>query len=214
MPNKWVAMGVLFLMLVVSLMLYPFLPEQVPVHWSIQGIADSFAHKSIAVFLLPILTLVILLLARLTMTLTAFQARYGEAGRTHTFMLNAILGFLGFTHIVMLLMALSPQRPMLRLLIAGVGILLAALGNVMGRLRPNPMFGFRFFWTLDDEEVWRRTHRVGGRWLFVSGLVIALAAWVLPLETTFLLLMVLMLGGSLALAYMSRELWLQRQSGA
>ena len=214
MSNKRFLIGVLALMIVFSAVLYPFLPEQVPVHWSIQGVPDSFAHKSIAVLLLPMLTLGIMLLSRLMMSLTAFREKYGEAHDTHSFIMNAIVLFFAFTHVVMLLLSLSPQSGMLRLFIVGVGILLAALGNVMGRLRPNPMFGFRFPWTLNDEVVWRRTHRVGGRWLFVSGLVIALAAWVLPLETTFLLVVVLILGGSLALAYMSRQLWLQRHSGA
>ena len=68
MPNKRFLIGVLVLMIVFNMMLYPFLPEQVAVHWSIQGVPDSFAQKSIAVLLLPMLMLGIMLLSRLMMS--------------------------------------------------------------------------------------------------------------------------------------------------
>ncbi|MCB9460261.1 MAG: SdpI family protein [Anaerolineaceae bacterium] len=213
MSSKRIPIVVSILMIVFSLIIYPFLPEQVAVHWSIQGVPDTFAHKSIAVLLIPSLMLALLLIGRLSMILTASQKHDAEASKTYAFMVNAIVLFLGFTHVAMLLMPLVPGQAILRLFVMGLGVLFAALGNVMGRLRPNLMFGFRFFWTLDDEEVWRHTHRMGGRWLFVSGLVIAVAALIFPLNTVFLLLMVLLVGGGLALAYLSHDLWSQRHSG-
>ncbi|MCA9902709.1 MAG: SdpI family protein [Anaerolineae bacterium] len=199
-------------MLLISLMLYPSLPDQVPVHWSIQGKPDSFAPKALAVLLLPALTLILLLVGRLSMTRIAFERRYGEARETQRFMINAIVVFLGFMHALMLVTALNPDVPLARVYVIGLGGLCVALGNVMGRLRPNPLFGIRFPWTLSDETVWRRTHRVGGRWLFMSGLVLMLATLVLSPESIFVLALGLLLGGAVCLAYASRALWLERHS--
>ena len=44
-----------------------------------------------------------------------------------------------------------------------VGTLLVVLGGVMGRRRPNWTTGIRTPWTLADERVWDKTHRVAGR---------------------------------------------------
>ncbi|HVC36929.1 MAG TPA: SdpI family protein [Gammaproteobacteria bacterium] len=49
-----------------------------------------------------------------------------------------------------------------------IGLLFVILGNYMGKLRKNFFIGIRTPWTLASDEVWVRTHRLGG-WLFVAG---------------------------------------------
>ncbi|MCC6614079.1 MAG: SdpI family protein [Anaerolineae bacterium] len=212
MPTKRLTIAVVGLMLLISLILYPSLPEQVAVHWSIQGAPDTWMDKALAVLLLPIMTLALLLIGRLSMVRIAFEQRYGEARETHRFMIDAIVIFFGFIHVLMLVSALNPDVPIARVYVIGMGGLCMALGNVMGRLRPNPLFGIRVPWTLNDEEVWRRTHRVGARWMFISGLVMMVSALALPLESIFILTMGLLLGGAACLIYASRALWLERHS--
>jgi uncharacterized membrane protein len=56
-----------------------------------------------------------------------------------------------------------------------VGVVLVVAGNVLPRLRPNNAMGIRTRWTLEDEAVWMRTHRVGGYFLLVFGAT--LIAW-------------------------------------
>ncbi len=40
------------------------------------------------------------------------------------------------------------------------------LGNYLGKVRKNFFIGIRTPWTLASDEVWNRTHRLGG-WIFV-----------------------------------------------
>jgi uncharacterized membrane protein len=44
------------------------------------------------------------------------------------------------------------------------------LGNYLGTFRPSYFIGIRTPWTLENEEVWRSTHRNGGRILFFGSL--------------------------------------------
>ena len=61
-----------------------------------------------------------------------------------------------------------------------VGLLLLVIGNYMGKVRKNFFVGIRTPWTLASDEVWMRTHHLGG-WLFVvGGLIIAVAGLVAP----------------------------------
>ena len=41
-----------------------------------------------------------------------------------------------------------------------MSILFIIIGNVMGRIRPTFFVGIRTPWTLADDEVWRKTHRL------------------------------------------------------
>ncbi len=49
-----------------------------------------------------------------------------------------------------------------------VGLLFVLIGNVMPRFQANYFVGVRTPWTLANEEVWRKTHHLGG-WSFVLG---------------------------------------------
>lgn len=54
-----------------------------------------------------------------------------------------------------------------RLVMIGVGLLFATLGNYLGKSKRNFFLGIRTPWTLASDEVWRRTHRLGG-WVMVG----------------------------------------------
>ncbi len=50
----------------------------------------------------------------------------------------------------------------------GLGLLFVVLGNYLPKIPRNWFIGIRVPWTIASEEVWKRTHRLGG-WLFVIG---------------------------------------------
>jgi len=54
------------------------------------------------------------------------------------------------------------------------GAFFAALGNYMQAMRPNYFVGIRTPWTLESEEVWKNTHRLGGKIWMAGGIVIIL----------------------------------------
>jgi uncharacterized membrane protein len=51
---------------------------------------------------------------------------------------------------------------------------------VLPRARPNWFFGIRTPWTLTNDRVWTRTHRVGGYAMTAAGLLVVLAAIAFP----------------------------------
>jgi len=69
--------------------------------------------------------------------------------------------------------ALDPAFDVLRTVFLAVAVLLVVVGNVLGKLRQNHLFGVRTPWTLGDERVWDKTHRVTGWTMVLAGLVLA-----------------------------------------
>ena len=50
-----------------------------------------------------------------------------------------------------------------------LGIVFIVLGNYMPLFRQNFFAGIKTPWALADEEIWNRTHRIGGRCWFACG---------------------------------------------
>ena len=67
-------------------------------------------------------------------------------------------------------------------------------GNDMGRFRQNYFAGIRTPWTLADERVWRKTHRVGARWMMMVGVFDMILIPILPLPLAGIVFLVSILG--------------------
>ena len=47
-----------------------------------------------------------------------------------------------------------------------VGVVMIIIGNYLPKCKQNYTMGIKLPWTLDDEDNWNRTHRLGG-WIYV-----------------------------------------------
>ena len=92
----------------------------------------------------------------------------------------ATLTLLLAVHLAMLTYALGLHVDMTRGVVVCVGVLIAVIGNLLGKVRYNYVFGIRTPWTLSDERVWDRTHRFAGRAMVLGGLFMLIAGLVTP----------------------------------
>jgi len=60
-----------------------------------------------------------------------------------------------------------------------VGLLFIFLGNLLPKVPKNYFIGIRTPWTLSSEDIWQRTHRLGG-WCFVISGVLMVIRGLLP----------------------------------
>ena len=58
-----------------------------------------------------------------------------------------------------------------RWVLIGVTLLFLLLGNYFGKLKPNYFISIRTPWTLENEENWRKTHRLSGMIWVVGSLI-------------------------------------------
>jgi uncharacterized membrane protein len=89
-----------------------------------------------------------------------------------------------------------------------LGLLFAALGNVLPKSRPGFFVGIRTPWTITSTDNWIATHRLGGKLMVLAGLIVVLAALVPLADTTRLaILLVALLGAALVPIVYSYLLW-------
>lgn len=186
------------IMLAVALILYPSLPEELPRQWGIGGEVNSTWHKFYAVSVMPIIALLIWVGTYILPKVDPRRESYEKFGGFYMRFRVTLVVFILGVHIVTLTQYDNPDA-VVRLIFFGIGAILAVLGNELGRVRQTWFFGIRTPWTLADERVWKRTHRIGGRWFVAVGVLNMLTSLMLPEIPMFIIFMVSVLGISLGL---------------
>jgi len=69
-----------------------------------------------------------------------------------------------------------------RLLFSGICLIVAALSLplILGRVRPNPVYGFRTPRTLSSPEIWYPANAYAGRALFIASVISGICYWLAP----------------------------------
>lgn len=143
------------------------IPAEVPVHWNSSGEIDGYGSKWTTILINLGLYPLLLLIPRIDprkKNYTLFSGSYFKIR-------FAIHLFMSVLDIMLLLVASGADIPMERIVITGMLLLFTVLGNYMTSIRPNYFVGVRTPWTLENEEVWKKTHQVAGKLWFWAGLL-------------------------------------------
>src|SRR6185436_13038734 len=165
--------------LVATLIIYPQLPEKIPIHWNIHGVVDGYGGRTWSL-LTPAILVGILLLFWVIPWLSPKHFEVDSFRSTYWFIVLVMTGLFVYIHGLLMWAAWSGKVDITRPMLAGILVMFALLGNVLGKVRRNFYVGVRTPWTLASERVWNDTHRLAAK-LFVGAGIIGLAAVVLPL---------------------------------
>jgi uncharacterized membrane protein len=177
----WLAVSVVLAVAAVALTLgvwrFAELPERVPTHWNIEWKVDGTVSRDDFLPTFLILPGFMFGMVGLTLLLPLVSPRQFSVDGfrdTYAFCMALAQGLLLFLQVVFLLAAMNGGVPFGRLLVGGIMPFIVLLGNVLGKIRRNFWMGIRTPWTLADQGVWERTHRLGA-WLFVIAGLVGLA---------------------------------------
>jgi uncharacterized membrane protein len=181
--RRWLAPVLIVLTLAFSLFAFAKLPPRVPVHWNAGGTVDRYGSRLQGAFLLPAVMLGLWLLLRILPRIDPRRVNYEKFADTYELLVTSVVALLAVMHLAVVAAALGWPVSTSRLAPALVGLEFLVLGNALPRARPNWWFGIRTPWTLSNDRVWMRTHRVGGYLLAGAGLVLIVAATLPPVWT-------------------------------
>jgi uncharacterized membrane protein len=175
--NRWLLYNIVLTLAAFGVSLYlgwvrpDLLPQQVPIHWGIDGQPNQWVRGD---QVLPYLLIVpgfmagFVLLSLALPWLSPQQFAIDPFRNTYNYLMALLLTLFAYIHGVALAAGLGLPVNMNKVLIGGMFLFFALLGNVLGKVRRNFFIGVRTPWTLADETVWIRTHRVTA-WLWVPG---------------------------------------------
>lgn len=159
-----------------ALYLWPGLPDPMPSHWNAAGEVDGWMPKSWGVAVMPLAALGTFLLMKVIPHISPRGYRMDAFGGVLAKIQLALVAFMSVVAVVVLLEASGVDTNLDTVVFAGTGLLLIVIGNYLGKVRKNFFLGIRTPWTLASDEVWSRTHRLGGRLFMLGGLAMLIAA--------------------------------------
>lgn len=184
--KKWILpLGLIVTAVVISISVYGRMPDQIPIHWNAYGEPDNYASKPIALFLLPAFMLVTLLIVKLIPIIDPRRENLKKNIKDIDTVNFFIILTLFAIHVVTIIYNLDHEIDMTIVPSLIGGALFLIIGNYMPRFKHNYMIGLRTPWTLADENVWRKSQLVGGRIMFLAGLIMIFSGF-LPLPWMFI----------------------------
>jgi uncharacterized membrane protein len=143
------------------------LPHQLPIHFDVNGDPNGYGSKLLFILLPLGLYLLLLVLP----FIDPRKSNYDIFSSTY-FKLRVILCvFIGIIDTIIIYNTLHGIEKMGLLLPISVFLLFTLLGNYMGNFRPNYFVGIKVPWTLNNDVVWTRTHKLAAKLWFWGGLI-------------------------------------------
>lgn len=165
-------------MAVLAAVSYFYLPEQIPIHWNAAGEIDNFAGR-LFIFLPPVLGAGTVLLLKFTRRIDPRSDNYSRFQKSYDLFGVLLCGLFLVLEAVTIYSSFYPEVKLVDKVVPfSIGLMFLVIGNMMPKFRPNYFVGIKTPWTLANEEVWTKTHRMAGRLWFAGGLVIAAVSFI------------------------------------
>ena len=156
-------------------LLWDRLPLRMATHWGIDGIADGWSGKALAVFGL---SLILLAVHWLCVLVTAADRKNREQNRkVYALTLWIIPAASVFVCGTVYAAALGREVAAEVWTTLLLGLLFLVIGNYLPKCRQNRTIGIKVKWTLESEENWNATHRMAGKLWVACGLLFLVSAF-------------------------------------
>mgnify|MGYP002640019800 CR=1 FL=1 len=161
---------------------------QIPIHWNAQGEVDNYGSKAFGLLMGPGLIFFLSLLLAFIPRMEPRIENLQQSQKAYKVVWVFVVLLMLVLHLITTTAALGKIINIAIMMSFAIGILFMAIGNYLGKIRSNFMFGIRTPWALSSEVSWNKTHRLGGRLFFLIGLLVFLSAFLKNGELSFGLL--------------------------
>lgn len=149
-----------------SFYFYAHFPERPVGHWNFMGQPDGWTSRAGGSFgMVGVLVGMYLMFLVLPM-FDPKKERYVDFEKVYHLFKNVMVTFFAIIYVLTGLYNLGYPVSIQFWVPWLVGLLMILIGNYLGKLKLNWFVGIKTPWTLSSENVWNKTHRVGG-WAFI-----------------------------------------------
>ena len=195
-----IALMLVILSFIMGIAFYPALPNEVPSHWNAAGEVNGYLPKFWGAFLFPIVTVGLFLLFAAIPHIDPKKANIEKMEKYYGGIVVLTMGFIFYIYILTIVWAFGIRIGMNIAILPAIGILFYALGAIMHNLKSNWFIGIRTPWTLSSDNVWKKTHAVGGKVFKISG-ILAVASVLFGGYALFVFIVPLLIGVGYTIVY-------------
>ena len=160
--------------------MYPGLPDPMPTHWNAAGEVDDYSSKPFGAAIVGLMPVFSFVIFKLIPVISPRGFRTESFSGTLNILMTVTVVFSAVIGVGILRAAHDTSINISSFIFVAVGLLLMIIGNFLGKVRKNFFLGIRTPWTLASDEVWAKTHRVGGWCFVIAGVLMALMGVAAP----------------------------------
>lgn len=186
----------ILIVIIFNALFYSKMPAELPTHWNFQGQVDKYGSKFDAMVITPGF------LSIMNLFLCFMLDNDPKNERQNNFLMT--LGKMSMpiimvvVYIITVLSGLGREVNTSVIISLFLGTLFIAIGNYMPKVKRNYTMGIKLPWTLNSDENWRRTHRLGGICFIIVGFSLILSVF---LKSEIVFLVPLFLGAIIPAIY-------------
>ena len=179
------------------------LPEEIVVHWGIDGNADGWMDSTLIFIILP---LILLAIHWLCIILTAVLDKNAQENNNKMFrMVFWIIPVISLMSCgVIFMTALGYTSNIYAIIMLILGLSFIFIGNYMPKTTRNITMGIKIRWTLSNDENWNATHRFAGKTFVAIGFLCLLAMPLPDVIFPFVAISIILVGVLLPIIYSYR----------
>ncbi len=166
------------------------LPLEVPMHWNIKGEIDRYGDKS-ELLLIPILLPLLTYLIFLIVPKIDPKNKISKMGEKYHHIRMLLTIFMSILALFIIYAAKNQSFANPNYIVLTIGILYIFFGNYFKTIKANYFIGIRTPWTLENETVWKETHKLGGKMWFIGGIIVVISSLILDKQSNFILFMII-----------------------
>jgi uncharacterized membrane protein len=177
-----IALLVWLLPIIYLISVYPSLNARLPLHFNAAGVPNRYGSKTEFAGSVLVVSAIGLLTGLLVRFLPLIdpkkKAKYSQA--TFVRISHAVIFLISAISFLVIYSGTQTHFKMpVKIFLPLMGLFFAYLGNLLNSVKPNYFVGIRTPWTLENEEVWRKTHRLAAKLWLPGGIILAALGWAL-----------------------------------
>jgi len=183
--------GIVLLAFIISVYFYPQMPEKMATHWNAAGEVDGYMSKSTALLSIPLVLVGIVLLFAIIPKIDPLKANIEKFRKYYDGFIVLLSIFILSIHYQIILWNLGVKISPSVILPVGLGLLFFYIGILCENVKRNWFVGIRTPWTLSNDIVWEKTHKIGGKLFKVVGIIVFIGVFFQRYILLFILVPVL-----------------------
>jgi uncharacterized membrane protein len=169
--RKYFPLFIIVASFLISILLYPQLTERMASHWGLYGEVNGYMNKFWGSFFMPFLSIGMYFLFLIIPKIDP-KAKNIDKFRNHfDNFINSLFIFLFYIHLLTLVWNLGYQFNLLAFIAPAFSLLFYNVGILVEKAEPNWTIGVRNPWTLSNEKVWDKTHKLTGKMFKIVAII-------------------------------------------
>ena len=159
----------------IAIYYYPQMPERMASHWNAKGEIDGYMSKGWALYLMPVITFAMYLMFLLIPKIDPLKKNIEKFRPYFDWFIILMVVFLLYIYILTIAANLGYTFNMTTMILPAIGVLFIYIGFLVEHAKRNWFIGIRTPWTLSDDVVWDKTHKLGSKLFKIAGVLVFLS---------------------------------------